>query len=81
VLATILATKEAVKHFGPNGGSVTFAVLRGSGGSFAGHAIQQGDSRTRREAATGLLRRPDNPVGFRPACSEIVLCVIAINVH
>ena len=33
------------------------AVLRGSGGSFAGHAIQQDDSRTRREAATGLLNR------------------------
>ena len=44
-----------------------FAVLRGSGGSFAGHAIQQGDSRTRREAATGLLNRHRQSRGRKSA--------------
>jgi hypothetical protein len=29
----------------------------------------------------GLSPAGSRPVGFRPACSEIVLCVIAINVH
>jgi len=42
VLGTILATKEAVKHFGPNGGSIINVSSLASARSAGGRSLLRG---------------------------------------